>query len=112
MQALLCSTVVFAVAGAIYQRVADARDARRFHPPGRLVEIGDGRKMNLDCRGVGPHTVILETGLGGPAVAWNEVMKDLEPLTRVCSYDRAGYVARRIPARACKTFDPLQAAYR
>lgn len=89
--ALLCSAVLSAIVGAVYEQAADARDAKRFHTPGRLVDIGGGRKMSLDCRGAGLPAVILETGLGGLGITWKDVMKGVEPLTRVCSYDRAGY---------------------
>ena len=87
MWALLTLLVV----GVVYQTAMSFRDARRFRAPGRMVDIGGGRRLNLDCHGTGSPTVILESGLGVPAVYWAEVVKGVEPLTRVCAYDRAGY---------------------
>lgn len=77
--------------GFIYQTAMQYRDEGRYHAPGRMVDIGGGRRLNLDCRGTGWPTVLLETGLGAQASSWNDVMKGVEPLTRVCAYDRAGY---------------------
>ena len=39
--------LVFAAAGAVYQSVATARDARRFSPPGEMVDVG-GFRLHLD----------------------------------------------------------------
>lgn len=59
--------------------------------PGKLVTLGDGRKINLQCAGRGSPTVILESGFGANAGAWYKVQPTLARQTRVCSYDRAGY---------------------
>ena len=77
--------------GSLYQLVTSSRDASRFHTPGRMIDVGNGRRMSLDCKGAGSPTVILESGLGSPAILWNPVLNGVEPLTRVCAYDRAGY---------------------
>lgn len=58
--------------------------------PARLVKLADGRALNLDCRGNGAPTVILEAGFGANATAWGRVQPALARTTRVCSYDRAG----------------------
>ena len=55
-----------------------------------MIDIG-GRRLNLDCLGTGSPTVFLESGLGAPMTYWSTVMHGIEPLTRVCAYDRAGY---------------------
>ena len=47
------------VAGATLEQVGAWRDLRRFPPPGQLVDLGDGRRMYLDCRGSGSPTVLL-----------------------------------------------------
>src|SRR5438093_11391637 len=64
----------------------------------RLVEIGDGRKMYLDCRGSGSPTVILESGYRNDAAIWSApleprmttVFPQVARFTRVCAYDRPG----------------------
>src|SRR6266699_2393038 len=63
-----------------------------------LVEIGDGRKMYLDCRGSGSPTVILESGYRNDAAIWSTplqpgmstVFPEVARFTRICAYDRPG----------------------
>jgi pimeloyl-ACP methyl ester carboxylesterase len=56
-----------------------------------LVEIGDGRQMNLYCVGKGSPAVILESGFGSAMWTCGYVQGALGKLTRTCAYDRAGY---------------------
>ncbi len=78
-----------AVAGFIYENVAEARD-RRFNPmPGELVEV-NGNKMHIVCEGVGSPAVILDSGLGDSYLSWRKVQPQIAAFARVCSYDRAG----------------------
>lgn len=61
--------------------------------PGHMVEVDKGRNLYLHCGGKekqGQPTVILEAGAGEPGVFWALVQPELEKITRVCSYDRAG----------------------
>ena len=58
--------------------------------PGRLVGIGGGRSLYLECVGAGSPTVVLEAGLGGNARNWSLVQPQLGRLARTCAYDRAG----------------------
>jgi len=63
-----------------------------------LVEIGNGRKMYLECRGSGSPTVILESGYRNDADIWSAqlepgmttVFPQVAKFTRVCAYDRPG----------------------
>jgi pimeloyl-ACP methyl ester carboxylesterase len=65
---------------------------------GELIDIGDGRKMFLECRGSGSPTVILESGYRDSADNWstplepgkNTVFPQVAKFTRVCAYDRPG----------------------
>ena len=82
--------IVVAGAGAIYQAVAEHRDRALFPQVGRRVDIG-GFSLNLNCTGKGKPAVILESGLGIPAVGWSLVQPRIAQFARVCSYDRAGY---------------------
>jgi pimeloyl-ACP methyl ester carboxylesterase len=59
-------------------------------PPGTLVDVG-GHRLHLHCTGQGSPTVVLEAGAGDFSFDWSLVQRDLARLTRVCSYDRAGY---------------------
>lgn len=76
--------------GAIYQAIAEHRDRALFPQIGRRVDVG-GFSLNLNCTGTGKPTVILESGLGIPAVGWSLVQPRIAQFARVCSYDRAGY---------------------
>jgi len=55
-----------------------------------MVDIG-GYRLNILCTGIGTPAVILDSGLGEPALSWIGVQTGVERSTRVCSYDRAGY---------------------
>ncbi len=59
-------------------------------PPGRLVDLG-GYRLHLYCQGNGGPPIIIDTGLGGTSLEWEEVMRELAPYGQVCVYDRAGY---------------------
>ena len=76
-------------AGAIYQSVATEQDARKYPPPGKMVDVG-GFKMHLNCIGEGSPTVVLESGLFFGAFGWNYVTQEIAKFTRVCTFDRAG----------------------
>ena len=78
-------------AGYFYETYALARDAKRFPPPGRLVDMG-GRKIHLLCKGdaVGP-TVVIVPGAGEPSMLWWFVQDQVAAFARVCTYDRPGY---------------------
>ena len=78
--------------GYVYETYALARDARRFPPPGRMIDMG-GRKIHLLCKGdagKGP-TVVIEPGAGEPAMLWWFVQDQVAVFARVCTYDRPGY---------------------
>ncbi len=86
---LLVVVVVLAVAGAIYQAVAEANDRRNHPPPGQLVDVG-GYRLHLYCTGSGSPTVVLNAGGGGSWLDWSLVQPPISQQTRVCAFDRAG----------------------
>lgn len=58
----------------------------------RLVDIG-GRKLLIQIRGTGNPAVVIEAGMGEPAVdsgGWNRVVEDIAKSNRVVLYNRAG----------------------
>src|SRR5579862_5242886 len=85
--------VWYAMAGVSAARADESpkliSDAIYTHPQ-RLVDVGDGRKMNLYCGGSGVPAVVLDSGLSDPDIVWGLVQPKLSQETRVCSYDRAG----------------------
>jgi pimeloyl-ACP methyl ester carboxylesterase len=56
----------------------------------QLVDVGDGRRLNLYCTGKGEPTVVFEAGGFDSAMTWALVQPAVATLTRACSYDRAG----------------------
>ena len=91
---LLALVVLAALVGACYQALGERADARRFPQQGRSVSLGPAfgnLSLSIDCRGQSGPTVILDSGLGVPAVGWNPVQTEVAKFARVCSYDRAGY---------------------
>jgi pimeloyl-ACP methyl ester carboxylesterase len=75
--------------GRVYQVAAETKDTQQYRPLGKMVDVG-GYRLHLHCTGEGSPTVVLESGLGEPALQWALVQERLEKITRVCSYDRAG----------------------
>lgn len=88
--AILGVFLLVAIAGASYQAIATSRAARQIPEPGRPVDVG-GFRLNINCAGQGMPTVVLEAGLGDSLSEWGKVQPGIARLTRVCSYDRAGY---------------------
>ena len=89
---------VFLIAGAasadVPRRAAPPStavvDAAVYTQPQQLVDLGDGRRLNLYCSGSGSPTVIFDSGLGDSSKAWGLVQPAIAQFTRACSYDRAG----------------------
>ena len=57
----------------------------------KLVDLGDGRFLNLRCSGSGPQTVLLEASVLADSSTWFKVQPLLATHARVCAYDRAGF---------------------
>jgi pimeloyl-ACP methyl ester carboxylesterase len=86
----LALVVLVLVAGLVYEQWSRWIAARRFPPPGQLVEV-EGRNSHLYCTGEGTPTVVLESGLDTfGAMTWATVQPAIARTARVCSYDRAG----------------------
>ena len=62
----------------------------RVPPPGKLVDIG-GLRLHLYCSGEGSPSIVLDAALGASSLSWSLVQPELAKLSRVCSYDRAGF---------------------
>lgn len=90
LSAIPILTLAMLTGGMSYEAIGRVSDARRFPVRGQMVDIG-GYRLNINCTGVGTPTVILDSGLGEPALSWIGVQSGVERFTRVCSYDRAGY---------------------
>jgi pimeloyl-ACP methyl ester carboxylesterase len=78
--------------------------------PGRLVDVG-GFRLHLNCSGEGTPAVVLDAALGGSSISWTLVQPEIARLTRVCSYDRAGFGwsdAGPMPRTAVRIADELR----
>jgi pimeloyl-ACP methyl ester carboxylesterase len=85
--ALVC--VVASALGASYEWIQGRRDLAAAPPPGLMVDVG-GHRLHLWCFGQGAPTVVFDSGLGGTAFDWYDVLRDVSRFTRACAYDRAG----------------------
>jgi pimeloyl-ACP methyl ester carboxylesterase len=85
-------------------------EAGKTHPPeGRMVDVGEGRRIQIDCRGEGGPTVVFQSGgdmLG--SLAWTPVMERVTQTARACAYSRAG-IMWSDPARG--DFKPEEVAH-
>jgi pimeloyl-ACP methyl ester carboxylesterase len=77
------------LAGIVYERVGEWRDAEALPRIGRAVDIG-GRTLNLYCSGHGSPTVVFESNGGTPGFRWARIQRAVAGTTRACWYDRAG----------------------
>ena len=95
------------IASFAYQRIADARDRRRFPPPGRLVDIG-ARRLHLVTAGVGSPVVVIIPALADNVLQWLPVVEEVASETQqVCVYDRAEAGWSDPPPRGRRTFDGM-----
>jgi pimeloyl-ACP methyl ester carboxylesterase len=98
----------------VHLAIADARGTGNFS---RLVDIGGGRKMYLNCRGTGSPTVILVGGLRASADDWTvsdkskaAVFPEVSKFSRVCACDRPGTPVGEKPSRSDPVPQPTTAA--
>ena len=77
---------------------------------GELIDVGDGRRMYLECHGEGGPTVVFESGYPNDGTVWSEagVFQSVSTFTRACVYDRPGtmfldHIGRSDPAAQPRT---------
>jgi len=88
---LIMLLALLVAAGAVYQFSMVEWDSHRHPPPGKLVDVGGGLRLHINCTGAGNPTVILEAGPNDSSVVWQLAQPEISKFTRVCSYDRAGF---------------------
>lgn len=87
----LAILIVGIVVGTSYEFISRAQARKQFPAPGRLVDIGGGRHVQLDCRGSGTPVVVFENGLDSlGSLSWAAVHDAIAQTTRACAYSRAG----------------------
>lgn len=83
--------VIMTIIGATYEAFARAQVVKALPAPGRLVDVGGGRRIQLDCRGSGTPVVVFESGLDTlGSLSWAAVHDAIAKTTRACAYSRAG----------------------
>jgi pimeloyl-ACP methyl ester carboxylesterase len=93
--------VVMVAGGLIYQSVGLIRSARRWPPPGRMIDAG-GYRLHVVCAGSGQPSVVFESAIAASSLSWARVLPEVTTFTRGCSYDRAG-LGWSEPARGVRT---------
>jgi len=90
---LLALVLVAGLSGTAWEQWERGQARVHYKPSGKLVDIGGGRRIHIDCRGHGSPTVVFEAGLDtNGALAWSAVHDQVARTTRACAYDRAGIV--------------------
>ena len=103
--AFTIAVVIFSMAaGTFYCRRAVSEES---NDSSKLIDIGGGRKIHLECSGAGTPTVVLVSGTRGAYDDWTTVMDPTDSdrptkpsesavlpqvarFTHVCAYDRPG----------------------
>jgi len=80
------SGLLIAFLGAVSAHAADC-----FPPPGKLIDIGGGHRIRLNCSGKGAPTVILIPGASSFSIDFALVQPALARSARVCAFDRASH---------------------
>jgi pimeloyl-ACP methyl ester carboxylesterase len=80
---------VVVAAGVLYQLAGVRASARRYPPPGELIDA-DGQRLHLVCEGDGRPAVVFESGIAASSLSWSRVLQGVAAFTRACAYDRAG----------------------
>lgn len=84
------AVLLLAAVGGGYETIREAQDEATYAMPGQLFDVG-GHKLHISCTGSGSPTVVLEAGLGEPAVMMSGWLQPgVATTSKVCVYDRAG----------------------
>ena len=81
--------VLAALAGVVFQYLANRKATRLYPPPGRLVDVG-GRLLHARVLGSGAPTVVFESGISASSINWTALQDRIAAVTTTIAYDRAG----------------------
>ncbi len=115
---LLLIIPLIPILGLLYQWIGSRYDRRRFLRLGRLVDIGDRRRLFMMEKGSGAGpSVVFESGIGATSQNWAGIQEAVSGFAHTVSYDRLGLgwstpaVSERIPSQVVKELRAmLQAA--
>ncbi|MFD1707912.1 alpha/beta fold hydrolase [Siminovitchia sediminis] len=96
LQALSAAAILFLLvfAGIFIYHAILSSSSSTYGPVGKLVDVGDYQlHMYATGKQTDLPTILLESGSGTPSSVsdWRYVQPELAKVTRVISYDRAGY---------------------
>jgi pimeloyl-ACP methyl ester carboxylesterase len=90
----LITLLVLVIIGFGYEQISRQIIKNKYPAKGEMVDLGNGRKMQIDCRGDiknGNLTVVLESGFDYyGSLSWDKVQDEIAKDTKICSYSRAG----------------------
>ena len=85
---LLSLAALVALAG-LSQFWGTRADARKFPPPGRIIDVG-GTRLHARVTGNGTPVVVFESGISASSINWTQLEQKVAAFTTACCYDRAG----------------------
>lgn len=85
---------------ALAQLLCVRRDARKFPPPGRIINTSRG-SMHVRQMGSGGPAIILEAGIAASSLNWSILQPQLAPFAATYSYDRPGFGWSAPSGREC-----------
>jgi len=94
------------------QTITKVIDDPVYTAPVKLVDIGNGQRLNVYCVGTGSPVVVFDSGLGDSTISWALVQPAIAKKTTACSFDRAGMGysdAIRRPSTALNQSEDLHA---
>jgi pimeloyl-ACP methyl ester carboxylesterase len=89
---LLALLLLLVLCGFLYQWLGGLIDRKRLRTEGRLIDIGDGRRLYLVEKGAagrGP-TVVFESGFVATSLNWLHLQDALAEQVHTVAYDRCG----------------------
>jgi pimeloyl-ACP methyl ester carboxylesterase len=90
--AVAALVALLVLSGFLYQWIGGLVDRKRLQAPGRLVDIGDGRKLYLVEKGPagqGP-SVVFESGFAATSLNWLHIQDAVAEHLHTVAYDRCG----------------------
>jgi pimeloyl-ACP methyl ester carboxylesterase len=99
---ILCVAAALLVAGIAFQCLGARSDRKRYARDGRLIDIGDRRRLYLVEKGSGNPTVLFEAGIAATNLNWFHIQEPVSRFASTVSYDRGG-LGWSSPARTART---------
>jgi pimeloyl-ACP methyl ester carboxylesterase len=92
LAALFALVALLLLTGFLYQCIGGLIDCQRLRTRGRLVDIGNRRRLYLVEKGPRDRhpTVVFESGFGATSLNWAHIQDTLAPHIHTVAYDRCG----------------------